>query len=629
MGIAFLLDFYYTCCMWIKQIKKQNSAKGKAFYQYQLTQSSRIEGKVQHIAVLYLGSHPLLHEKTNRKILARLLKSRINGQASLEEASEELIKLADEYYEKYLIKNPDNQPVKKSKEAPITYEEVKLSSTQVENTREIGSEWMVRQMADYLDVTGALQRKGWSKKQADLALVSIISRAVAAFSEHKTAQWLANNSGLMELFSFSKNYRPTRHHLYQVATNLYQHKDFLEEYLYQRTMNMFGLEEKVIIFDLTNTYFEGVKAGSELAQYGKNKEKRNDCKQMVLAGVVNSYGMLKYSQIYEGNMSDTATLEGVITSLGQKAGKPVAGQTLVMDAGIASEANLKFLEEQGLKYICVTQKKLKDYQVLVEGETVAIQDKRKGRIDLKVIKPEGYHDTWMYVKSQGKQAKEQSINHQKKQRFEEELKAVKTGIHKKGGTKQYGKVMERIGRIKERYPMIHKYYKLTVNHDDNHKVTDFHWEIKDTTPKEDPGHGVYFLRTNYKEKIEEKQMWQIYNTIREVEATFRTLKNDLHLRPIYHQEDEYMQAHLFLGTLAYQLVAAIRYQLKQHGINHDWKNIVRIMNTQKVMTVKQKAKTKDISLRLCNKPIQEAQDIYNALNFKHMPFATKKFVVYH
>lgn len=614
--------------MWIKQIKKQNSAKGKAFYQYQLTQSSRIEGKVQHIAVLYLGSHPLLQEQANRKILARLLQARITGQATLEAAPEELIKLADEYYEKYLIKNPDNQPVEKSKERSATYEEINLSSTQVEDSREIGSEWMVKQMADRLDLAGALQRKGWEKKRADLALVSIISRTVAAFSEHKTAQWLATGSGLMELFSFSKNYIPTRHHLYHVATELYGHKEYLEDYLYQRTMNMFGLQEKVIIFDLTNTYFEGVKAGSELAQYGKSKEKRNDCKQMVLAAVVNSYGMLKYSRIYEGNMSDTATLEGVITSLQQKAGKDMAEQTLVMDAGIASEDNLKFLQQRGLKYICVTSKRLKDYQALVEGETVEIQDKREGKIDLKVIHPEGYHDTWMYIKSQGKQAKERSINEQKKTRFEQELNQVKTGIHKKGGTKQYGKVMERIGRIKERYPMIHKYYRLTVNHDDNNKATDFHWEIKDIKPKEDPGHGVYFLRTNYKE-VEEKQMWQIYNTIREVEATFRTLKNDLRLRPIYHQEDEYMQAHLFLGILAYQLVAAIRYQLKQNGINHDWNNIVRIMNTQKVMSVKQKAKTKDISLRLCSKPIKEASDIYHALNFKHIPFAAKKFVVYH
>lgn len=629
MGIAFLLDFYYVCSMWIKQIKKQNTPKGKAFYQYQLTQSSRIEGKVQHIAVLYLGSHPLLSEKENRSILANLLKDRINGQTSLVEAPGELIKLADEYYERYLIKNPDNQPVKKTKEPPVTYDEVDLSSTQVENTREIGCEWVVKQMVERLDVAGALQRKGWGKKQASLAVISLISRAVAAFSEHKTAQWIAKNSGLMELFDFPKNYTPTRHHLYHMATALYGHKDFLEDHLYQRTLSMFGVEDKVAIFDLTNTYFEGVKAGSEMARFGGNsKEKRNDCKQMVLAAVVNSYGMLKYSQIYEGNMSDTATLEGVIESLSQQAGKGIKEQTLVMDAGIATEENLKFLHKKELKYICVSPTKLKDYHALVEGNTVEIQDKREGKIDLKVIQPQDYHDTWMYIKSQGKQAKERSINEQKKTRFEKELHQVKGGIHKKGGTKQYGKVMERIGRIKERYPGIHKYYKLTVNHDENYKATDFHWEIKEVQPKEDPDHGVYFLRTNY-EKVVEQQMWQIYNTIREVEATFRTLKNDLRLRPVYHQEDEYMQAHLFLGVLAYQVVAAIRYQLKQHGINHDWTNIVRIMNTQKVMTVKQQAKTKDISLRLCGKPIKEAQDIYNALNFKNMPFAAKKFVVYH
>ena len=92
--------------------------------------------------------------------------------------------------------------------------------------------------------------------------------------------------------------------------------------------------------------------------------------------------------------------------------------------------------------------------------------------------------------------------------------------------------------------------------------------------------GVYFLRTNLQEK-DEKTMWNIYNTIREIEATFRTLKSDLSLRPIFHQKDENSMAHLFLSILAYTVVNTIRYKLKKHGIHHDWQNIVRIMNSQK------------------------------------------------
>jgi len=611
--------------MWIKQIKKQNSKTGKIFFQYQLTQSSRIQGKVKHIAVLYLGNHPLLHDQNNRKMIAGLLKDKILGQSSIKNAPVELMNLAEDYYEKYKIKNPDNQPIEKKLDKKITYEEVDLSSTQVEDTREIGGEWLCYQMAQRLDLGGALRKKGWSGRHIDLALVSIISRAVAAFSEHKTAQWLQSNSGLMELFNFPA---PTRHHLYDVANQLYQHKDYLESYLYEKTLDIFSLQDKIIVYDLTNTYFEGVKAGSELAKYGKSKEKRNDCKQVVLAAVVNAYGMLKYSKIYQGNTSDTATLEEIIIHLEEKAGKTIEHKTVVMDAGISSEENLKMLQKKNIPYICVSKKKLKDYKALVENDTVRIEDKRKGELTLKVLRPEGYQDTWLYVKSQGKQRKEQSMNQQARERFEQELHNVKAALHKKGGTKQYGKVMERIGRIKERYPRIHSYYELSVTHNKDNITTDVQWKIKHHEPNENPDNGVYFLRTSYSQ-VDEYQMWEIYNTIREVEASFRTLKNDLQLRPIYHQKDEYTKAHLFLGILAYQLVAAIRYQLKKHHLNYDWKNIVRIMNTQKVTTVHQQTKTKDIKLRLCSKPIRKVEQIYHALNFKHIPFAPKKFVVYH
>lgn len=609
--------------MWIKQVKKQNSAQGKVFYQYQLTRSCRIEGKVKHIAVLYLGSHPLLASKTNRKILARLLKERISGAVDLEKGPEVLEGLADDYYEKYLIKNPDRSISPPS--GQLIYEAIHLASTTATDSKEIGCEWMMRQMADHLGVEAALRERGFSAEQVALALISLISRAIAVASEHKTAQWLAHNSGLTELFDLD-GFMPTRHHLYAAASRLSKHKDFLEHRLYTHTLNLFGLPDQVVIYDLTNTYFEGRKAGSELARFGKSKEKRNDCKQVVLAAVVNGYGMLRYSRIYAGNMSDAQTLEEVLDSLQQKTDKK---GPLVIDAGIATEENLAMLRKRKQAYLCVSRTKLKDYQTLVETDTVEIRDKRKGKITLKVVKAEGRPDTWMYVRSEGKAIKEQSMDQQACQRFEQELKTVQEGIHKKGGTKKYGKVMERIGRIKERYPRAHSHYQLTIRHDKKNIATALEWEQKKPEEKfNSPTHGVYFLRTNLP-LADEKLIWSIYNTIREVEASFRTLKTDLNLRPIFHQKDEYTQAHLHLGLLAYQLVAAIRYQLREKGLHYDWRNIVRIMNTQKLITLQQEAKTKTLQLRMATKPIREVEDIYNALGFKHYPFKTKKFVVYH
>jgi len=609
--------------MWIKQIKKQNSPDGKVFYQYQLTRSARLEGKVKHISLLYLGSHPLLADKQNRRMLARMLDDRITGQGSLEEGPAELQRLAGQYYRKYVIKNPGQPPVKKPDEPAVRYEPVHLASTTTGNTREIGCEWMLLQMARKLDLPGALAGAGFTKRGADLGLLALISRAIAVSSEHKTARWLAQNSGLVELFDFAGGFVPTRHHLYEAASQLHAHKQTLEAHLYRTSMDLFGLDDQLLIYDLTNTYFEGVKAGSQLARFGKSKERRTDCRQVVLAAVVNSHGILRHSQIYAGNMSDSKTLEDLLERLQAKAG---AAHTLLIDAGIATEDNLKMLREKGIYYICVSRKKLREYQAALEQGTVSLQDTRGGKIECKVFHPDGQPDRWMYIKSQGKAHKERSMNEQACQRFEDELENVKAGIASKGGTKLYGKVMERIGRIKERYPAAHKHYQLRIAHNAKNIVTSLQWEK--TPLAGPPPHGVYFLRTNYTH-LEETGLWNIYNTIREVEATFRILKTDLNLRPIYHQKDAYTQAHLFLGLLAYQLVAAIRYRLKISGLHYDWKNIVRIMNTQKLTSVHQRAKTKDIRLRMASKPIREVEQIYNSLGFRHYPFKTKKYVVYH
>jgi len=175
----------------------------------------------------------------------------------------------------------------------------------------------------------------------------------------------------------------------------------------------------------------------------------------------------------------------------------------------------------------------------------------------------------------------------------------------------------------KRYHSAGNLYQIDTKQDSKDNVTDITWTRKTTTPKE----GKYLLRTNLNDK-DEKVQWTIYNTIREIEATFRVLKTDLDLRPIYHKTDEASLAHLHLGLLAYQVVNTIRYQLKQKGINHHWKEIIRVMNTQKMVTttiVDQYQQT--IFIRQCSEPIQKVTEIYQALKYKLRPFTRKKFVV--
>ncbi len=186
---------------------------------------------------------------------------------------------------------------------------------------------------------------------------------------------------------------------------------------------------------------------------------------------------------------------------------------------------------------------------------------------------------------------------------------------------------ERIGRLKEKHKHVSSRYKIDVEHDDKVAVN-VSWSVQPQKEKQDKDKGIYFLRTNY-EQIDDKQLWQIYNTIREVESTFRCLKTDLNIRPIHHQNDERIEAHIYLTLLAYQVVNTIRYMLNQKGINYDWANIVRIMSTHTIQTVELRTDTKSIHLRKPSKPIQKVQNIYSATNSTDIQKAIKKYVVYH
>ena len=198
------------------------------------------------------------------------------------------------------------------------------------------------------------------------------------------------------------------------------------------------------------------------------------------------------------------------------------------------------------------------------------------------MKSEKYTDSFLKVQSPAKGMKEQGIKNRLEQGYEQQLHLIKQSLSKPRGIKKVDKVLQRIGRAKQKYPSIHHLYNITLDIDTATKtVKNISWQ-KDVAKAEEANKklGVYFLRTNL-EDTNEALEWMIYNTIREIETTFRILKTDLDLRPIYHKNDDATMAHLHLGLLAYWLVNPIRYQLKQSGINDGWKEIKRKASTQK------------------------------------------------
>lgn len=610
--------------MFIKQIQKQNKKEGKTFYHYRLVESYRIGDKVRHRTILNLGEVPEIHGKHDKKILADRIEELVYKQKSIFSPSNDIEEQAQKFARKISEQNLLDQEHEEEKDES-DYQNVDLNSIESEGVREIGAEWMCKQMADELDIQGFLQKQGWNKKWQQLGEISIISKAVFAVSENKTAQWLRDNSGLLEFYDFDFD-DVNRHQLYQASSKLYEEKVALEDYLFGKTRELFTPQDHILLYDLTNTYFEGRKADSEKARHGHSKEKRKDAKLMVLGVVTDINGFVKYSRFYEGNMADSNTLMDTLKALEKRGAQRDQKPVVVLDAGIATEGNLSTLTEKGYDYLCVSRSDIKDYQAhLDEDKKVELRDRRDNPIELQKLQDEGRTDTALYVYSQEKQVKEEAIDGKLQARYEAELQKIEAALHKKHGVKQTDKVWQRIGRAQQKYPRVSKYYDIHVENEGS-TVTSLTWEKQN--PEKEQDQGVYFLRTTLNTH-DESTLWQIYNTLREIEATFRVLKTDLNLRPVYHQKDIYCEAHLFLGILAYQLVCAIRQRLKQSGIRYDWHNIVRIMNTQKVMTTSLKGEGQNYFIRHCSRPTPEALTIYKALGYNSLPFKNKKSVVPH
>lgn len=590
---------------------------------YRLCESYRDEfGMPRQRMVLGLGRLLEIPDVDQKILLTARINELIKGTPTLFNTykDQSVEQLARHFYRELKLKRKIDKRPGETEE----WETVDLKTLKNKDVREIGAESLCYQAFNQLNIDRFLHTRGWKDEDIKLAATHIISRAVYPASEYKTVSWIKENSAICELTGYDME-RVTKDKLYGISHKLYREKEQLENHLSRCTNELFDLEDKIILYDLTNTYFEGRMKDSRMAKFGRSKEKRNDARLIVLALIVNTEGFLKYSDIFQGNTTDCQTLKMVIEKLDSKVGYIQKKPTIVMDAGIATDANIAWLKSKQYDYLCVSRSNLKEYKADTDKGPVQIYDKRKQPIELLHVRVENDTDNYLWVKSHAKAIKENSMNEKFSERFELGLDNVQKGINTKGGTKNLNKVWERIGRLKEKYSSTHQYYEIEVLDNGQGLATGLVYSKK-AKPNINSKAGIYFLRTSLNHN-DEQTLWSIYNTITEIEYTFRVLKTDLDLRPIYHKTDDASMAHLHLGLLAYWLVATLRYQLKNKGVNHDWRELVRIMNTQKRVTTTIKGEgNKTIQIKQCSEPIVPVIQIYQALNYKPVPLPRKKSV---
>jgi len=305
-------------------------------------------------------------------------------------------------------------------------------------------------------------------------------------------------------------------------------------------------------------------------------------------------------------------------------GHPAPRRSIVTDAGIGTKANIEALAVKGIAYICVVREGFKEYQVDFEQGQYFTHHTSNGqqygvwlqsRAHTFTVQGQTYTDWLIFVKSEAKQAKEDSMIAKQKTRFETGLKAIQSSLDKPRGHKSISKVHERIGRMRAKNTRVSKAFDIQTT-DDGQDITDLTWTY---SAEQEQRNGTYIIRRS--EPVEDlHQAWRDYCALTTIEAVNRCCKTDLKLRPVYHQKDETIKAHLFLTLIASTIVQFIRHLLAQQNIRWSWTEIVRIMNTQKTV-ISEFANEDDewFLLSKWSKPTQKTKQIYDALDLEYQP----------
>ena len=510
------------------------------------------------------------------------------------------------------------------------YETVDLNSLSNSKGRTIGAEYVGLSMYRQLGLDRLLERLGLSQVQRQLAALSIVGRLVHPGSERRTRKWAQHLSALDELLGTDFTHL-SNNALYRSSDLLLSHQEEIEEHLRLKERSLFSLTEQIILYDLSNTYFEGDAKGNAKAQRGRSKDSRHDRPLVTLGLVVDESGFAKSSKIFKGNVNEGETLLHMLEQLQGKKSEETAtkpespkakrGVTVVLDAGIATEDNIKLLKHEGYDYICVARNKPLKISELDSADWLTIKQDKKNKVEAKLIKQAD--ESILYCKSLLKQKKEQAMKTQFQQRFEQALNNIAASLTKKGGTKKYAKVLERIGRQKEKYAAIAHYYQVDVKHQHG-MATAVNWSFEQKEKAEQRFSGSYFLRTS-RTDLTSKEIWSLYVMLTNIEDAFRCLKSDLVLQPVCHQKEDRVDAHLFTTVLAYHLLISIQTKLRQHDIHLRWEHIRDLLASH--LRVTTSLTNKDgvrIHIRDCTEPEPFHRAIYKALGLKLMPLKIKR-----
>jgi transposase len=435
---------------------------------------------------------------------------------------------------------------------------VLVNKVRLERTRQFGACFLGLELWKRLEldrffeqvVDGEPADVPWSRVTALLA----INRLCAPGSELAIEQRWYPSTALDDLLQIDEGkINDTR--LYRCLDRILPHKTKLERHLKNRYGELFGAEFDVLLYDLTSTYVEGAAEKNPMVRRGYSRDHRPDCEQLVIALIVNHEGFPFSYETFDGNRSDVSTMETILRMVERKYGK--ARRVWVFDRGIVSEENLAAIRKRDGQYLTGTPRsQMKQFETeLLKEDWTQVRPEVEVK---KVAIPQG-EETYILCRTSGRKEKEKAIRNRFSNSMETALKGLEKAIVT-GRLKDRNKMERRLGKIQARHPQVNDLYDLALR--DTAEGVRLFWEIKEDRKNwRESREGAYLLRTNLKAETAE-ELWSKYMQLTEAEASFRALKSELSIRPLFHQLEPRVKAHVMVAFLGYALWVTLKHLLK-------------------------------------------------------------------
>jgi transposase len=426
---------------------------------------------------------------------------------------------------------------------------------------------------------------------AVMVCILVLARFCAPSSELQIAESWYGKTALDDLLGVPCD-KINDDRLYRALDVLLSYKDDLCGHLQRRYGELFGATFDFLFYDITSTYFEGGAEGNPQARRGYSRDGRPDCPQVCIGLVATKEGLPLAFEIFDGNRPDVTTTQEMVNAMEAKYGK--ANRVWVLDRGMVSEKNLEFMREGNARYLVGTPKSmLKKFEQHLLDQTY--EEVQPG-VEVKLVaSPQGEEETFVLCRSRGRKEKENAILERFVKRLGDKLGKLAERAEQ-GKIRDKQKVERQIGRLLERNSRAASLFTVTVTERDS-RISIHIQKNEERYRRVIQTGGSYILRTNWSE-ADPKTLWNTYIQLTEVEDSFRTIKHDLGMRPIFHQKQDRTQAHILVCFLSLALWRTLQQWMKASGLGTAPRKLLEEMREIKSLDVLLPTKDKTIKLRV-------------------------------